>query len=58
MPMSERMHKEKAIRKELNELKAENAKLRDFVEWIVDMRVGEVEPGKRLARGLLAELST
>jgi hypothetical protein len=40
----------------LNELKAENAKLRDFVGWIADMRAGEVELGQRLARELLNEL--
>ena len=40
----------------LNELKAENARLRDFVGWIADMRAGEVELGQRLARELLNEL--
>ena len=34
----------------------ENARLRDFVGWIADMRVGEVELGQRLARELLNEL--
>ena len=38
------------------ELKTENAKLRDFVGWTVDMRVDEVEPGQRLARELFDEI--
>ena len=40
----------------LDELKAENARLRDFVGWIADMRADEVELGQRLARELLNEL--
>lgn len=38
------------------ELKTENAKLRDFVGWTVDMRVDEVELGQRLARELFDEI--